>query len=133
MCSIEQHQCKHSLPVIALLLLVVQDAVILARKVHALLQSSQANGGRPHSLRSVATTDLIEVLRDYEKERKSRTRLITVRSNLMGQALQIPFAPVGHQCHRIAPSSFVLDVQHACCAQGKYSMFLQCEGCLIEL
>lgn len=75
---------------------VVQDAVILARKMNALLHPSQAKGERQHSLRSVATSDLIQVLREYENERKSRTRLITVRSNLMGQALQIPFAPVSH-------------------------------------
>ncbi|DBA84691.1 TPA: hypothetical protein ACH3X1_005947 [Trebouxia sp. C0004] len=72
----------------------LEDAVILARKVNALLHPSQAKGERQHSLRSVATSDLIQVLREYENERKSRTRLITVRSNLMGQALQIPFAPV---------------------------------------
>ncbi len=76
--------------------LVVQDAVVLARKVNALLHPSQAKGERQHSMRSVATSDLIQVLREYENERKSRTRLITVRSNLMGQALQIPFAPVSH-------------------------------------
>ena len=75
---------------------VVQDAVILAKKVNALLHPSQAKGERQHSLRSVATSDLIQVLREYENARKSRTRLITVRSNLMGQALQIPFAPVSH-------------------------------------
>lgn len=74
---------------------VVQDAVILARKVHTLLNpGSKSQDARPHTLRSIATADLIAVLRDYENERKSRTRLITVRSNLMGQALQIPFAPV---------------------------------------
>ncbi len=70
--------------------------MILAKKVNALLHPSQAKGERQHSLRSVATSDLIQVLREYENERKSRTRLITVRSNLMGQALQIPFAPVSH-------------------------------------
>lgn len=75
---------------------IVQDAVILAKKVNTLLHPSQAKGERQHSLRSVATSDLIQVLREYENERKSRTRLITVRSNLMGQALQIPFAPVSH-------------------------------------
>lgn len=74
----------------------LEDAVILARKMKGLLLHSafQPKGERPHSLRSVATADLIQVLREYETERKSRTRLITVRSNLMGQALQIPFAPV---------------------------------------
>ena len=77
------------------MLLALQDAVILARKVHDLLHpQSEAKGARPTSLRSVATPDLVQVLRDYEKERKNRTRLITIRSNLMGQALQIPFAPV---------------------------------------
>ena len=76
---------------------VLQDAVILARKVHSLLHpQSESKGARPTSLRSVATADLVQVLRDYEKERKSRTRLITIRSNLMGQALQIPFAPVSN-------------------------------------
>ena len=69
----------------------------MARKMKGLLQpAAQTEGERPHSLRSVATADLIQVLREYETERKSRTRLITVRSNLMGQALQIPFAPVCH-------------------------------------
>ncbi|KAL3131346.1 hypothetical protein ABBQ38_000632 [Trebouxia sp. C0009 RCD-2024] len=73
----------------------LEDAVILARKVQSLLQpESHTKGARPTTLRSVATSDLVQVLRDYEKERKSRTRLITIRSNLMGQALQIPFAPV---------------------------------------
>ena len=71
----------------------IQDAVVMAQKLHALIHPS-SDGASPRSLRSVATADLIHVLRDYEKERKSRTRLITVRSNLMGQALQIPFDPV---------------------------------------
>ena len=64
----------------------------MAQKLHALIHPS--DGSRPRSLRSVATADLIHVLREYEQERKSRTRLITVRSNLMGRALQIPFDPV---------------------------------------
>ena len=73
----------------------LQDAVVLARKVHDLLHPRlEFKGARPMTLRSVATPDLVQVLRDYEKERKARTRLITIRSNLMGQALQIPFAPV---------------------------------------
>ena len=71
----------------------VQDAVVMAQKLHALIHPS-SDSARPRTLRAVATADLINVLRDYEKERKSRTRLITVRSNLMGQALQIPFDPV---------------------------------------
>lgn len=73
----------------------LQDAVVLARKVHDLLHpQSESKGAQPMTLRSVATPDLVQVLREYEKERKARTRLITIRSNLMGQALQIPFAPV---------------------------------------
>ena len=80
----------------------MQDAVVMAQKLHALIHPS-SDGARPRSLRSVATADLIHVLRDYEKERKSRTRLITVRSNLMGQALQIPFDPVGLLLQSILP------------------------------
>ena len=73
----------------------LQDAIILARKVHDLLHpQSESKGARPTTVRSLATPDLVQVLRDYEKERKNRTRLITIRSNLMGRALQIPFAPV---------------------------------------
>lgn len=86
-------------------LLALQDAVILARKVHELLHPhSESKGARSTTLRSVATTDLVQVLRDYEKERKNRTRLITIRSNLMGQALQIPFAPVSSLAHQ-SPTS----------------------------
>lgn len=84
----------------------MQDAVILARKVHELLNPhSELKGARPTTLRSVATPDLVQVLRDYEKERKSRTRLITIRSNLMGQALQIPFAPVSSRVAHLFATS----------------------------
>lgn len=98
---IEQPSCN----CMYVVMLVVQDAVILARKVQSLLQpESHTKGARPTTLRSVATSDLVQVLRDYEKERKSRTRLITIRSNLMGQALQIPFAPVSSCVHAYSRS-----------------------------
>lgn len=84
----------------------LQDAVILARKVHDLLHpQSESKGARPTTLRSVATADLVQVLRDYEKERKNRTRLITIRSNLMGQALQIRFAPVSSLMAHLSANS----------------------------
>lgn len=73
---------------------------MLARMLRDTLRPSDlSNGDRPHTLRSLLTPDLVQVLRQYEKERKARTRLITIRSNLMGQALQIPFAPVSLTSH----------------------------------
>lgn len=63
----------------------------------ALRPKDPSNGDRPHTLRSLPTSDLEQVLRQYERERKGRTRVITIRSNLMGKALQIPFAPVWRQ------------------------------------
>ncbi len=39
-------------------------------------------------------TSLQTALREYEVERSSRVLKISVRSNLMGTVLQIPFAPV---------------------------------------
>ncbi len=97
----------------------LQDAVVLARKVHDLLHpQSESKGVRPMSLRSVATSDLVRVLRDYEKERKARTRLITIRSNLMGQALQIPFAPVSSS--HCWPDSFILSLEvFVTCIMGR--------------
>ena len=78
----------------------VQDAVVLARMLREELRPSDlSNADRPQTLRSLLTPDLVQVLRQYEKERKARTRLITIRSNLMGQALQIPFAPVSQITH----------------------------------
>lgn len=68
---------------------------MLARKLRDVLQPNEASGDRPHTLRSLLTPDLVQVLRQYESERKARTRVITIRSNLMGRALQLPFAPVG--------------------------------------
>lgn len=74
---------------------ILQDAVVLARKLRDVLRPNEASGDRPHTLRSLLTPDLVQVLRQYESERKARTRVITIRSNLMGRALQLPFAPVG--------------------------------------
>ena len=40
------------------------------------------------------STKVDEALRDFERERTRRKLKISVKSNLMGAALQIPFAPV---------------------------------------
>ena len=43
---------------------------------------------------TMTSTALQAALREYEVERSSRVLKISVRSNLMGTVLQIPFAPV---------------------------------------
>lgn len=58
----------------------MQDAVVLARMLRPLAQ------GRDWS--AVSGADVAAVLRDFERERLSRSLKITVRSNLMGRALQ---------------------------------------------
>lgn len=56
----------------------LEDAIVLA---HLLQQASQKS-------------QLAEVLREYEVQRGRRCLPLTVRSNLMGFALQLPFPPV---------------------------------------
>ena len=43
---------------------------------------------------TVTSAALLAALREYEVERSSRVLKISVRSNLMGTVLQIPYAPV---------------------------------------
>ena len=67
----------------------MQDAIVLARTLRDALGSPGAHGLKQHTLVKVD-----EALRDFERERTRRKLKISVKSNLMGAALQIPFAPV---------------------------------------
>ncbi|GIL48143.1 hypothetical protein Vafri_4840 [Volvox africanus] len=64
----------------------LEDSVVLARRLGAL---AQAAGSSPPS-----STDVARALRSYEYERTSRCLPLTIRSNLMGAALQVPLLPV---------------------------------------
>ena len=50
--------------------------------------------GQSAQLHSLTSTGVDEALRDFERERTRRKLKISVKSNFMGFALQIPFAPV---------------------------------------
>ena len=50
--------------------------------------------GQSAQLHSLTSTSVNEALRDFERERTRRKLKISVKSNFMGFALQIPFAPV---------------------------------------
>ncbi|KAG2451908.1 hypothetical protein HYH02_003683 [Chlamydomonas schloesseri] len=66
----------------------LEDAVVLGRSLGALARGPQGPGPAPSG------DALAAALRGYEAERSRRCLPLTVRSNLMGQALQIPLAPV---------------------------------------
>ena len=67
----------------------MQDAIVLARTLRDAL-----GGPGTHSLKQHTLVKVDEALRDFERERTRRKLKISVKSNLMGAALQIPFAPV---------------------------------------
>ena len=67
----------------------MQDAIVLARTLRDAL-----GGPGSHSLKQHTLVKVDEALRDFERERTRRKLKISVKSNLMGAALQIPFAPV---------------------------------------
>ena len=66
-----------------------QDAIVLART----LRNALGGSGSP-SLKQQTLVKVDEALREFERERTRRKLKISVKSNLMGAALQIPFAPV---------------------------------------
>ena len=76
----------------------MQDAIVLARNLKMAINESQppsvAGQAPPPTLRSVQMEGLQEALRTYETERMMRCLPLSVRANLMGQALQLPLAPV---------------------------------------
>lgn len=65
----------------------LEDAVELGRAVAQAVQGSSGSS----STRAAA---LAVALRRYEAGRRARCLPLTVRSNLMGAALQLPYAPV---------------------------------------
>ncbi|PNW71384.1 hypothetical protein CHLRE_16g652050v5 [Chlamydomonas reinhardtii] len=70
----------------------LEDAVVLGRSLGQLAAAAGQRGqaaAAPPAAGAVAAA-----LRAYEAERSRRCLPLTVRSNLMGQALQIPLAPV---------------------------------------
>ena len=71
--------------------LCLQDAIVLARTLQEAVGRTPGQSAQLHSLTS---TGVDEALRDFERERTRRKLKISVKSNFMGFALQIPFAPV---------------------------------------
>ena len=69
----------------------LQDGIVLARTLRDAMGGPAGQSGQPGSL---VTTRVDEALRNFERERTRRKLKISVKSNLMGTALQIPFAPV---------------------------------------
>lgn len=70
----------------------IEDAVVLARQLAPLLQtSSSSSASRSSRLDAAAVAG---ALREYEAERSSRCLPLTVRSYAFGAALQLPYAPV---------------------------------------
>ena len=69
----------------------MQDAIVLARTLQEAVSGTPGQSAQLHSLTS---TGVNEALRDFERERTRRKLKISVKSNFMGFALQIPFAPV---------------------------------------
>ncbi|CAL5223561.1 g6095 [Coccomyxa viridis] len=67
----------------------LEDAIVLART----LRDALGGSGSP-SLKQQTLVKVDEALRNFERERTRRKLKISVKSNLMGAALQIPFAPV---------------------------------------
>ncbi|CAK0760239.1 hypothetical protein CVIRNUC_002755 [Coccomyxa viridis] len=69
----------------------LEDAIVLARTLQGAVGRTLGQSAQLHSLTS---TSVNEALRDFERERTRRKLKISVKSNFMGFALQIPFAPV---------------------------------------
>lgn len=90
----------------------LQDAVVLARTLRDVMGQQSS---LPEAVASNMTSTAVEAaLREYEVERSNRVLKISVRSNLMGTVLQIPYAPVrgffllsynSGTCMRWAPTS----------------------------
>ena len=76
----------------------LQDAIVLARSLRDAMGGPAGHSGQ---LGSLVTTKVDEALRDFERERTRRKLKISVKSNLMGAALQIPFAPVSSLTSRL--------------------------------
>ncbi|KAK9917380.1 hypothetical protein WJX75_003773 [Coccomyxa subellipsoidea] len=70
----------------------LEDAVVLARALRDVMGPAASTSAADVS--TITSTALQAALREYEVERSSRVLKISVRSNLMGTVLQIPFAPV---------------------------------------
>ncbi|BDA48885.1 Monooxygenase 2 [Coccomyxa sp. Obi] len=70
----------------------LEDAVVLARALRDAMQPAASTSAADVS--TMTSTAVQAALRDYEIERSRRVLKISVRSNLMGTVLQIPFAPV---------------------------------------
>ena len=64
---------------------------MLARTLQEAVTNTPGQSAQLHSLTS---TGVDEALRNFERERTRRKLKISVKSNFMGFALQIPFAPV---------------------------------------
>ena len=77
----------------------LQDAVVLARSIRDAIGAIPLGNGAGGS--ALAATQIQPALRDFERERSKRVLKISVRSYLMGAALQIPFAPV---CSPLLPT-----------------------------
>lgn len=69
----------------------LQDAIVLARTLKDAIGGAEIGNGQ---LNSLVSTRVDAALRDFERERTRRKLKISVKSNFMGFALQIPFAPV---------------------------------------
>ena len=64
---------------------------MLARALRGVLSPSGSGTARSSAS---TTTAVSTALRDYERARATRIAPITLRSSLMGKALQMPYAPV---------------------------------------
>lgn len=101
----------------------VQDAIVLARTLRDTLGGPGAPGLKQHTLVKVD-----EALRDFERERTRRKLKISVKSNLMGAALQIPFAPVSdlknsQTCSRVCCSMVCKNTMGCCVVALVITMF----------
>lgn len=80
----------------------LQDAIVLARTLQGAIGGRAGQSGQ---LGSLVTTKVDEALRNFERERTRRKLKISMKSNLMGAALQIPFAPVSALTSRLRLAS----------------------------
>ena len=88
-----------------------QDAVVLARALRGAMQQHGASPGA--SLRTLPREAVARALRGFERERTARKLKISVRSYLMGAALQIPFRPV--RAHATLVSCVRLSAESSTC------------------
>ena len=93
----------------------MQDAIVLAR---TLQKAVGRTAGQSAQLQSLTSTGVDEALRDFERERTRRKLKISVKSNFMGFALQIPFPPVSllpawpSMCHA---KNLMSSIMRGCC------------------